>query len=185
MDILKRCKGCNTDQPLSNFYPYRPTPLAHPDPADPLHYRPRCQSCEREAQRLRYEALPPERKAEVVERQRVRRADDPDADHRRTCERHGVTPEWYAETLAAQGGGCAVCGVPECATGRRFAIDHDHRHCPGPKGCAECVRGLLCRSCNVGIGYLGDAPERLQAAADYLRHAHRDSSTDRAPGTGP
>lgn len=173
MDTLKRCKTCGGDQPLTNFYPYRPAPAAHPHEDDPLHYRPYCRDCERARQRLRYAALQPEQKAAIVDRQRAWRAQTPAAEHARTCAKHGVTPEWYATTLEAQGGRCAVCGSPECGTGRRFAIDHDHACCPGRNSCGRCVRGLLCRSCNVALGYLGDAPDRIHAAADYLLRYRR------------
>ena len=32
----------------------------------------------------------------------------------------------------------------------------------------EYIRGLLCHSCNVGIGYLKDDPNRCMKAAEYL-----------------
>ena len=32
--------------------------------------------------------------------------------------------------------------------GRAVEVDHDHAHCPGPKGCEECVRGFICKRCN-------------------------------------
>lgn len=80
----------------------------------------------------------------------------------------GISGKQYAEMLAAQGGGCALCGngiSHQSRDGRenRLAVDHDHE--------TGAVRGLLCVRCNRGIGYLNDDPVLLRAAADYLdRH---------------
>jgi hypothetical protein len=43
-----------------------------------------------------------------------------------------------------------------------LSVDHNH--------VTNKVRALLCDDCNVGIGTLGENPERLEAAAAYLRH---------------
>lgn len=49
---------------------------------------------------------------------------------------------------------CALCERPTFTSkGSRMShIDHDHACCPGDRGCASCVRGLLCISCNVRLG---------------------------------
>lgn len=75
---------------------------------------------------------------------------------------YGLTLEKYNQMLEAQEGGCAICGDKQAKTKRngRFCIDHDH-------ATGE-VRGLLCSHCNRGIGLLGDNPDKLKAAAEYL-----------------
>jgi hypothetical protein len=50
----------------------------------------------------------------------------------------GVTDAEYDRLLAAQGGGCAICGNPPKT--RRLHVDHDHK--------TGRVRGLLCHRCN-------------------------------------
>lgn len=55
-----------------------------------------------------------------------------------TRELLGVTDEQYERLLAAQGGGCAICGNPPKT--RRLHVDHDHK--------TGAVRGLLCYRCN-------------------------------------
>lgn len=81
------------------------------------------------------------------------------------ADRHGLSIEQYNELLAEQGGRCAICGV---VPDRPFAIDHDHKCCPGVHSCGKCVRGLLCNNCNTGIGMMADDPARLRSAANYL-----------------
>lgn len=87
----------------------------------------------------------------------------------RAVERHGISRERYLEMVRAQGGRCAVCGTdsPGMNYGR-WSIDHDHTCCPGEESCGSCIRGLLCRNCNVGLGHFDDDPDRLLAAAAYL-----------------
>jgi len=86
--------------------------------------------------------------------------------------RYGMTPERFAELLAAQGGRCAICRTddPQGAEFSIWTVDHDHACCPGTKGCGKCNRGLLCGNCNKGIGFFGDDPEVVESAAAYLRH---------------
>jgi hypothetical protein len=66
------------------------------------------------------------------------------------------------------------CANAECKKvftntfGSRPTIDHDHSCCPGRQTCGKCVRGLLCESCNHGLGQFKDSVEKLRGAADYL-----------------
>jgi hypothetical protein len=69
----------------------------------------------------------------------------------------GITPEIYDSALKNQGGVCALCGGTEL---RRLAVDHNHK--------TGDFRGLLCFSCNTGLGKFGDDPERLRRAARYV-----------------
>jgi hypothetical protein len=72
--------------------------------------------------------------------------------------RMGLTPERFAQMLEAQGDACAMCREP-FEDGQRICIDHDPSCCPVPPGartrsCDECVRGLLCLTCNIAVGYV-------------------------------
>jgi hypothetical protein len=71
--------------------------------------------------------------------------------------KYGITPEDYERRLEAQGGGCAICGRPPGDT----ALHVDHCHETGR------VRGLLCFSCNAGLGQFRHDPELLGAARTY------------------
>ena len=82
--------------------------------------------------------------------------------------KYGMTPEQYAELLAKQGGGCAICEQPP--VGRQLDVDHDHSCCPGIRSCGACVRGLLCSPCNRAVGYFRDNPALLRQAITYLEN---------------
>lgn len=81
---------------------------------------------------------------------------------------HGMASELeYESLLEVQDGLCAICDEPP-AEGERLCIDHDRQCCPGSHSCGQCIRGLLCRDCNAGIGFLGDTPEPVRRAYMYL-----------------
>ena len=70
---------------------------------------------------------------------------------------YGLSIEDYNALLAQQGGACAICRKqPE----QRLCVDHCH--------VTKKVRRLLCRRCNLGIGYFHDDPSLLRLAAAYL-----------------
>lgn len=82
----------------------------------------------------------------------------------------GITIKMYDRMLTEQGGKCAICGStdPGGRWGTNFMVDHDHSCCPGQKSCGKCIRGLLCASCNVGLGAFSDEVDRIFSAASYL-----------------
>lgn len=73
---------------------------------------------------------------------------------------------------------CEICGTDivtkrfEPSTGKHSAwlvVDHDHSCCPnGANSCGKCIRGLLCKVCNVVLGLMSDQSVRLRRAAEYL-----------------
>lgn len=103
-----------------------------------------CKECVREANRARW-------------RKRPRWAT---SEHRRAAHlrlTYGMTVEEYDAMAASQSGRCAICK----AETDNLRIDHDHA--------TDAVRGLLCHSCNTGLGHFRDSPEHLQSAVEYLR----------------
>lgn len=74
--------------------------------------------------------------------------------------KYGITADEYTRMVAAQGGGCAICGATECDDGRRLHVDHCHE--------TGKVRGLLCAACNHGLGKFRDSPLLLRRAVEYL-----------------
>lgn len=72
--------------------------------------------------------------------------------------RYGIGADDVEAMIAAQGGRCLICG--------REDPDHvDHDHATGK------VRGILCFTCNAGLGNFSDDIERLRSAASYLELA--------------
>lgn len=78
--------------------------------------------------------------------------------------KYKMTQAMYEGLLEQQGGVCAVCGgLPN----RNYlAVDHDHSCCPTEKTCGNCIRGLLCGSCNSFLGRVNDNPQSL---LEYLK----------------
>lgn len=73
--------------------------------------------------------------------------------------KYGITIEQRDEILKKQGGICPICGTDNPGT-RDWHIDHCHK--------TGRVRGVLCNTCNTGLGMFADAPEKLQSAVLYL-----------------
>lgn len=95
-------------------------------------------------------------------KQRERRANDPKR-YSEYARRHayGLVPGEYDRMLAEQEGRCAICltdtpGGPHNV----FAVDHCHD--------TGTVRGLLCTSCNNGLGRFKHRSDYLRAAAEYI-----------------
>lgn len=65
----------------------------------------------------------------------------------RTNYAYGLTREEY---LAIMAGPCGICGQRVA----RMHLDHDHSCCPqSARTCGNCIRGVLCHRCNLGLGY--------------------------------
>jgi hypothetical protein len=84
--------------------------------------------------------------------------------------RHGLTTLQIEAMRRDQRGACAVCGAPLPLVP---LVDHDHRLARlhghrTDRGCARCVRALLCNPCNLMIGNARELPRVLRAGAAYL-----------------
>lgn len=68
----------------------------------------------------------------------------------------------FERLMVAAGGRCQICGASGSKSIRKKHLCIDHDHTTGR------IRGILCDTCNRGIGLLGDNPDRIRAAASYL-----------------
>jgi hypothetical protein len=85
--------------------------------------------------------------------------------------RYGITPEQYNEMFLAQDGRCAGCQKHQSELKRSLCVDHDHSCCPGERSCGQCIRGLLCVTCNQFIGTVNDSIESLIRLIKYLERS--------------
>lgn len=63
----------------------------------------------------------------------------------------------YFQMWEQQGGLCAICERPF----EDFSVDHDHR--------TNQIRGLLCMTCNSGLGCFKDNLDWLENAGEYVK----------------
>lgn len=89
------------------------------------------------------------------------RSDNP----KKRLARKGISSDRHDDLMRLQDGRCAVCRRLFEATPH---IDHDHSCCSGQSSCGKCVRGLLCETCNRGLGFFGDDVTVLASAIEYL-----------------
>jgi CRISPR/Cas system-associated protein Cas10 (large subunit of type III CRISPR-Cas system) len=159
---MKRCRVCGELKPLDAFYRARGMKDG---------YRGECKPCFKASAKARYDsptavARAKQWRVDNRERHRAYQAEYRARPERKRAMRDlyyrrtfGLSADDVDAMLEAQGGGCAICGTkPE----RLASLHVDHCHGSGR------IRGLLCLNCNQGIGKLGEDPERLRRAAEYL-----------------
>lgn len=109
------------------------------------------------AQKKTYRA---KNREKIAAKAKIKRAENLEKETSRArVYRYGVTPGAFKRMLANQGGVCAICGGLGGKKG--FCVDHDHE--------SKEVRGLLCSTCNTGIGFLKDSSDITRRASDYLK----------------
>lgn len=101
---------------------------------------------------------------------------------RRLRTTYQISLDAYFQMWADQGGRC-VCGDFLAMDWSEVHVDHDHTCCAGKKSCGQCVRGLLCPSCNSTLGYARDDVTRLRCLADYVEdHKQKKAANGAARG---
>ena len=79
---------------------------------------------------------------------------------------YGLTPEVYSQMLQEQNNGCKICGLVFALEYKgvkkdRPHVDHDHA--------SNLIRGILCHSCNLALGFVKDNVDLLKKMMDYLK----------------
>lgn len=82
--------------------------------------------------------------------------------------RYGITFEEFERKLKLQNRNCAICKnnlkIETDNISRNKNVHVDHCHKTGR------VRGILCKNCNLGLGFFFDSTSNLLHAVEYLRN---------------
>lgn len=73
---------------------------------------------------------------------------------------YGITQIEYNEMFIIQDGCCAICGKHQTYQNKPMCVDHNHS--------TNEVRGLLCRNCNLAIGFIKENTVILKKMVEYL-----------------
>lgn len=135
---MKTCRTCKQDKLLTEF---------HSHASCSQGVRPDCKEClapqDRKRSKQYVEKYPLNRRSTILKN------------------KYGIDYDQYLRMLGAQGGGCAICGSTSPGAGKTyFSLDHNHQNGKN--------RGLLCHSCNAGIGMFKEDKLSLKLAIEYL-----------------
>lgn len=164
-EAIKICRKCQVPKPHSDFSPAKQN-------KDGRHSY--CRDCDNARKREKKYAMAT---PEAHEKKKAADRRDYEKHHaerraaavaQRLWSRYGITLEQYNEMWERQNGRCAICNRLGGGT-NTDTLDVDHNHETGE------VRGLLCRKCNMKLGYIEDR-EWFEAALKYLGDdpAYRD-----------
>ncbi len=146
---MKFCRKCDRWLPENNFCRDRATKNGR------YSY---CRECCSRESRERYK----KNRVGIARQSRQRYKDSKQVQEARRQYRlkhkYGLTPEQHRQIYLDQGERCALCG--DSMPYDWLYTDHDHQTAK--------VRGLLCCSCNTGLGHLDDSVEGLRRAIEYL-----------------
>ncbi len=78
--------------------------------------------------------------------------------------KYGLTVEQRDLMAVRQGHACAICGEP-----KPLCVDHNHT--------TGVVRDLLCRMCNLMLGYIEARPHLITSCQKYLEKHENPSLT--------
>jgi hypothetical protein len=81
---------------------------------------------------------------------------------------YALSDEDFSLLLELQDNKCLI-GKHPFKDNSDICVDHNHECCPTDKTCGNCVRGLLCRRHNSGLGMFNDNADELLDAVEYLQ----------------
>lgn len=81
---------------------------------------------------------------------------------------YGITLEDKNKMFSDQENCCAICGSETSKSKRAFCVDHCHT--------TGLIRGILCNSCNRGLGFFEDSIDSLESAIKYLNKHNKGNN---------
>lgn len=158
MDIYpssKVCYSCEMSKSLEDFYKDKGCKYGRANI---------CKECHKSRMSKIRNNRTKEEKRIVYEKYKVWKETDPNYKdyhkkywHKNKFHRYGITEDDYNKMLTNQEYRCKICG----STPEIFHTDHCHE--------TGKVRGLLCITCNVGLGSFRDSEKLLLKAIEYLK----------------
>lgn len=118
------------------------------------YWHTKCKDCNNKDSKERFARLS---KEEQAKRQRAHRLKS----------KYGLTLSQFNALVIEQGDRCAICSE-EFGGLSYIAIDHDHT--------TGKVRGLLCITCNSGLGHFKDNIPNLEEAIRYLKQHPKENN---------
>ena len=145
----KNCIRCKVAKPLQDFY------------KTGKYWKSLCKTCNtdsiREYRSKNLTHINARRRALRQKNLNGRRKKEREA---RLKHKYKITEKFYQKLLSQQGGTCAICQTTTPGRNRAWSVDHCHN--------SGTIRGLLCNTCNRGIGLFKDNPKTLTRAIIYL-----------------
>lgn len=144
---LKECSSCKEFKDVTSF---------HRRDCYKDGINPRCKTCVSDSQKL-YRATEAYRQNVIDNAERKKLY--------LIGRRYNINADQYYKILTSQNESCFICGATN-----DLCIDHDHNCCPGSaESCGACVRGVLCRRCNRGVGMFQDSIFNIMNAIRYIQ----------------
>lgn len=141
-EITKTCKVCQTEKSVTDFHSHKSCRNG---------VRPECKDCFNEKSTVRSQlyrnSYPVKRHATILKH------------------KYGISYLEFENLLKSQNCKCKICKTPDPGKYKKyFSVDHCHK--------TNEIRGLLCHTCNVGLGSFKDRIELLAEAINYLKEAN-------------
>ena len=83
--------------------------------------------------------------------------------------KYNITINEYDDMLQKQNRACAICKISQSELNYRLMVDHSHD--------TNKIRGLLCRNCNLAIGYFKDNIKNIENSIHYLENFKKDDNS--------
>ena len=165
---MKHCPSCKQDKPLDEFY-------VHKKSGRPYSYCKSCLSAKAKERNANLSKVDRDKRNKKAKENREKRGYKHSDHYYQTVEvgentytkgfewelkrKYGLSLDEYDTLVTAQDNKCCICGdsmVPGSMCAKRRCVDHNHT--------TGEVRGLLCATCNIGLGKFMDSPDLLHKA---------------------